>query len=323
MPNYRIHGLTVSSAVALPGLLAAPDADAADLACRFAAAPAPGDDGLRHALPLARTDSAGDTVALYRRIDGGDAIWRVRYADGTTFDVSDDARVVCAYTPAGATLADTLTYLYGPVFSLVLRMRGVLALHASAVMVDGDAVLLVGANGAGKSTTAAAFARAGFAVLSDDVVALHEREGRWWASPAYDHVRLWPAAETALFGAGTLPLLTPTWEKRALPLAEFGYSHAAEAARVRAIFILGDRDGGTREPRVEPVPARDALLHLVANAAGSRLMSTDLRRLELEPLGRLVTALPPRRVVAPDDMSCLDALVACLVREAQQGGAAA
>jgi len=319
MPSYSVHGLTLSSTVPLPGLAPAGPADATDITCGFAEAPAPEPDGVSIDLPSA--GALGDDrvlVQLFQRpADDG---WRLRYLDGTTFDLRADGCVVQSYTPHGATLDDTLTYLYGPVLALVLRMRGVLALHASAALVDGEAVLFVGGNGAGKSTLAAACARAGLAILSDDVVALREAGGRWWASSAYDHVRLWAASEEALFGAGTLPLLTPHWDKRVLPLRGHGYVHAEGCAPVRAVFVLDAREAGAAASRLHPIAPREALLLLVAHAAASRLMTARLRALELEPLGRFVTACAPRRLVLPDDMAQLGAAVAMVtvvVREAQ------
>ena len=48
----------------------------------------------------------------------------------------------------------------GPVFAFVLRLRGAVTFHASAVRI-GDAVAFLGPQGAGKSTTAAALALRG------------------------------------------------------------------------------------------------------------------------------------------------------------------
>ena len=59
-----------------------------------------------------------------------------------------------------------------------LRLRGVPALHASAVAVGGAALAVVGSAGAGKSTTAAARAARGHAVVADDVLALRALLGR-------------------------------------------------------------------------------------------------------------------------------------------------
>ncbi len=65
------------------------------------------------------------------------------------------------------------------VFSCVLfhqlRLRGLYALHAGAVALEGRACLVVGASGTGKSTLVLGLARAGWALVSDDSVLLARR----------------------------------------------------------------------------------------------------------------------------------------------------
>ena len=77
------------------------------------------------------------------------------YADGTRFVVDEGGTEVWAWWPEGATLDATATYLLGPVFGWLLRLRGVLALHASVAALDGRAAAFAGPAGMGKSTTAA------------------------------------------------------------------------------------------------------------------------------------------------------------------------
>jgi hypothetical protein len=62
--------------------------------------------------------------------------------------------------------------LLGPVISLLLHIRGMLVLHASAIAVGGSSAIFLGPKGAGKSTTAAAFVAAGHRLLTDDVLGI-------------------------------------------------------------------------------------------------------------------------------------------------------
>ena len=56
--------------------------------------------------------------------------------------------------------------------ALCLLHRGDLALHAAAVEINGSALMLVAPGGSGKTTLAAAFAQAGYRVLSEDVTCI-------------------------------------------------------------------------------------------------------------------------------------------------------
>jgi hypothetical protein len=56
--------------------------------------------------------------------------------------------------------------------ALCLLHRGDLALHAAAIEINGNALMLVAPGGSGKTTLAAAFAQAGYRVLSEDVTCI-------------------------------------------------------------------------------------------------------------------------------------------------------
>ncbi len=61
---------------------------------------------------------------------------------------------------------------YGTVAALILAWRGLVPLHGSAVALDGQAVLIAGKPGAGKSTLCAALVRSGSQLVSDDLSVL-------------------------------------------------------------------------------------------------------------------------------------------------------
>jgi hypothetical protein len=106
----------------------------------------------------------------------GDAFHRLRYWDGSEFLVDRPGTHVWARWPAAIPAGEIEMCLLGPIIGFVLHLRGTPCLHGSAVAVDGRAVAFLGHSGAGKSTTAAAFVRAGLPALTDDVLALDEEQ---------------------------------------------------------------------------------------------------------------------------------------------------
>jgi hypothetical protein len=239
------------------------------------------------------------------------------YSDGTEFIVDRSGGDVWARWTGESTLADTATYLLGPILGFVLRLRGVTSLHASAVEIDGRAVAFVGPPYAGKSTTAAAFARLGHRILSDDVVALDERGGSVGVHPAYPQLRLWPDSVALLYGsADALPRITPNWEKRVLaPRGDAGLEQEPRA--LAAIYLLGERPAGPAAAPVERLAPAEALLALVANTYVNYLDDPAARGREFTSLGALVAAVPVKRATPPADASALSDFCRAIIDDVQ------
>jgi hypothetical protein len=247
-------------------------------------------------------------VVVHRREGGA---FRLRYADGCEYHVdAGGTRVACTW-PAHFTVEDAATYLLGPVFGLVLRLRGIPSLHASAVAVDGAAVALVGAAGVGKSSTAAGLCVRGHALVADDVLALRTTEdGGIAAQPAYPHLRLWPDIVPALFGPGAeLPPLTPNWDKRGLRLDEAFHPHPLPLG---AVYVLCGREAGPHAPRLEPMNAMEAALALVSNGYVGWFPDRAAQARELEVLGRVARTVPVAWAVPSADPARLGEMCAMI-----------
>jgi hypothetical protein len=313
MPEYSIYGLTVSSDRALFALRPAPPERSPDIAVHFDAKPTWLPDALDGATVRYRTPDGQhplDNLIVYALPDG----FVFRYSDGTEFCVTPDGATVWCRWPEPATLADTETYLLGPVLGFCLRLRGVLCLHASAVVIDGSAVALAGRSLAGKSTTAAAFAAAGFAVIADDLVAVREVAGVPMAFPAYPYLKLWEDSETMLFaGVTRLPRLTPTWDKRALELDAFGYEFSETPLPLGAIVTLAPRAFDNDCPRVTPATPTDALLSIAPETYAGYLLDAPMRRAEFLALGALVARVRAFNAEPSEDPGRLPLLVQRIV----------
>jgi hypothetical protein len=311
--RYLLFGLQVQTDRPLPGLRAEPGAGPADVRMWIGAHP-PGCAPSAVAEPWYPADrpAAGGEPALAAFRGAGGGWLRLRYADGTEFTVDRaGTRVGCTWR-AGSTLEDTATYLLGPVCGLLLRLRGLTCLHAGAVASGGGAFLLCGPAGAGKSTTTAALAARGHAVLADDVSVLEEGAEGVTVRPAYPHLRLWPDSVRTLFGAGAeLPALAPNWEKRYLDLAERGGAFHPGALPVRAVYLLEPR-GAAGAPRLAPIAATDAVLALVANTYLGWLPDLAAHARDLGRYARLVREAAVLRVVPHADPARLPALCALL-----------
>ncbi|MBN2574777.1 MAG: hypothetical protein JXP73_09450 [Deltaproteobacteria bacterium] len=239
------------------------------------------------------------------------------YRDGTEFVVTGDGSRVMASTPAGASHEDTCTYLVGPVFGFLLRLRGAVCLHASVAVVGGRAVVVCGAAGSGKSSIAAAFACSGYPVMADDVAVLDDRGDALEIVPGYPRINLWPDMAQVLCGSSeALPAITPNWQKRYLPLhaSGTGARFHAEPAGLAVVYVLAERIPG-EAPSIRGLGQREALLVLLANSYTSYLLDQGMRAREFGVLGRLVRTVPVRQVSLPEDLSAAPALCETLVAD--------
>ena len=153
MWRYCISGLDVAADIALPGAQTT-----------MSAARAPEVTMRRACVP--ESLGVGASRGLDWEMANGDFLWHVpsvarflvRQGNEIAFKVED-----------GVDDDDVAVYLLGSAFGILLHQRGRLVLHASAIAVNGKAVLFCGPAGAGKSTLAAALVKSGHAFLNDDV----------------------------------------------------------------------------------------------------------------------------------------------------------
>ncbi len=260
---HAAAGFTIAADRPLPGFLSAPDSNPPDIYVTTTAPP--------------RWDKADGYHLVYR--------------DQTQFWI--DARGRNIWCTWQTTLEDACTYLAGSVLGLAMRARGDLAMHASAVVIDGRALLLAGPHGSGKSTTAAAFGTRGFDVLADDVVHLAPSENEWVAHPYTSMLRLWPDSEQRVLGTDDrLPRIVPSWEKRALYPGAHGVSWASLPAPLGWIVVLGGPDAVDATVSVALLPPREALLVLSTNSSAAHAIGVDLRAREFEQIATLVRTVP-------------------------------
>lgn len=320
---YRAYGVTFASNSMVPGLPCEPAQfkqpdivlscglqpdwvqEATNLRCQI--------DHPRPQVPE-RGDS-GFTLTSF----GVGEFFQLAYADGTRFVVDRAATRLWGMCPPPLTIEDLATYLSGPIMGFVLRRLGIMSLHASAVCIAAQAVLLCGESAAGKSTTAAALARAGVPVLTEDISPICGENGTLYVEPGYPRVCLWPDAVEKLFGTPeALPQLTPTWEKRFLPLDGVHARFEPERQPLGAIYLLAPRTAEADAPRIESLGKREALLQLVQNTYMNWLLDRTQRAAELDVLARIVERVPVRRIVPHSDPARVGALSDFIIKDAER-----
>jgi hypothetical protein len=250
---------------------------------------------------------------------GAEEYFEWAYSDGTQIVIDIAGQRLWGKFVPPLTLDDFAVYLRGPIMGFLLRRGGTIALHASTICTGGNAVVLCGPSQSGKSTTAAAMALRNVPILSDDIAAVKSENGSFQIEPGYSRLCLWPDAVQDLLGSpDALPRLTPTWEKRFLPLDDSRAKFQSEKCPLGAIYLLASRVGDAHAPRFEEISPREALLELVQNTYMNWLLDAKLRAAEFDFLSRLVTTIPVRRVVPHSNPARITALCDLILADAQR-----
>lgn len=173
-----IYGLQLHLNHGVPGLLlSTQQSQPVDVRVHFGSMPLPEEQSARTLWYLNPEAGPGGKPRL--TVWSLPGYYHLQYADGTQFLIDNSGTRIWAIWPTETlTLEDTATYLLGPVMGFVLLLRGFISLHACAVVINNRAVAIAGPAGSGKSTTAAAFAEAGYRVLAEDVVTLRDHGDR-------------------------------------------------------------------------------------------------------------------------------------------------
>jgi hypothetical protein len=210
-------------------------------------------------------------------------------------------------TPLDRNAPEWRASLLGPVLAIVCYLRGALPLHASALRIGDRAIAFAGRSGAGKSTLAAALARRGHALVTDDICACIGLPGRPLVLPSYPAIKLTPASLDALSIDGHgLSTIGPDFEKVQWLQPE-GYDPSP--LPLATVYLIEDAEDGDG----------DRIIH--ANGAeGFQRLTAEIYR---PPIGHLLLATPRffsmatqlatevsiRRLVRGRDLGKLAALV--------------
>ena len=294
MQDYQIFGLRVRSELALPELLPAEGAGAPDVVVRRGQlAGARGHEGLQ---------AEGDELLL-------------SIPDVARYRISDGAEIL---VDAEATVPDRniRLFLLGSAFGALFHQRGLLPLHANAVVIDGRAAIFMGASGAGKSTLAAWFQDQGLPVLADDVCVVGFGEDGPFTSAGVRRLRLSRAAvEARGLDPSTLPqsyVGDPGFEKFDVPAASDISGGAI--LPLAALYVLEQADQLSIS-KITGVTAAEQLFAHTYRGGFVRLAGAE--RVHWSACVRLVSAMPIFRFARNWSLSKMNAQNLILLEHAR------
>jgi hypothetical protein len=245
---YISHGLRINSAIALPELDAA----------RTENEPLP-EISIRTG-PVVRTLAGAERVSALVQIAGRDMLFEVPSV--ARYRVRSGEEIVVDPL-SGASDKAVRLHILGTALAILCMQRGLLPLHANAIVFDGRAICFAGNSGAGKSTLTASLCKKDYEILSDDVcvVSLDETGGALcW--PGVPRLKLWREAATAVGeDVSRCEQLVDGIEKYQVPLAT---PRCSIPRPLHRLYILPDRQM-RNEGQVERLTGVAAVNAIVAH----------------------------------------------------------
>ncbi len=150
--HYSAYGLHIIADRSLPEVLpaSAPKSDANSVSIHLTGDTAvlpmqPERDEVPFYTHPHQTKNGMPTMEVWRN----DERYFLRYFNGSQFVISRDGKNIWAGWAADTDFSIITAIILGPILGLVLRLRGLLILHASVVADDDHALAIVGTSGAG------------------------------------------------------------------------------------------------------------------------------------------------------------------------------
>lgn len=171
MFKYRAYGVNISSEIYLPELIQ--NESEADVKIIFQS--------------LADYSFQSAYCGEYFKVtdDGVFLFWKdqpyIRISDGDQISIDQSINV-------DHNLFKTL--LLGTAFAILMHQQGFLVLHASSIKIFDNAIAFLGDVGQGKSTTAFAFTKKGYKLISDDILPIQINKTSPHVYPGYPRLRL-------------------------------------------------------------------------------------------------------------------------------------
>ena len=209
---------------------------------------------------------AKNVIAEFYRITGG---YLLRFPGEVDFEIfpgtepgaAPDTTIVRRIPAPQADVGHLDSLYHNAVLPILGNYRGGLFLHGSAVTINGAAVAFLGLSRSGKTTLAAAMAKRGHALLTEDVIELEVSSSGFQLQPKPTGLRLF--SDSAAFLMGEDPVDERANIKRSVSPAA-GFAVATAPAPLSSIYFLG-------QDRVAPLSIRhvgpsDALKEMLNHA---------------------------------------------------------
>lgn len=176
--------------------------------------------------------------------------------------------------------------ILGFAFAILLHQRGRLVLHANAVQMNESAILFLGSEGKGKSTTSLSLHQRGYNLLADDVVSISFENDIPLIFPSYPRIKIMPKTLNDIGEcASSIPKIHPRAEKRSYSTLD---NFSIIKTPIKSIYILNT----SLATSIKKLCLQDGLMELIRSAYVFNLFDQNDLIINLRQCVALINAIP-------------------------------
>lgn len=194
---------------------------------------------------------------------------------------------------------------------ICLNLQGQIAVHANAVLLNGQAFAFVGYSGAGKSTLSAFCTSCGAGLVTDDVLVIDEQG---LVLPGNPRIKLYPETGESL---GLDASEETDYKIFYHPETHFGGTYQREPVPLGGLYLLSHPKSDTESIRLEAIPPAQGIFELLTHGYDVSYFIDRNPRL-FDAYVQLVNRCPVQRLIYPHDFSRLPEVYALLLQESQK-----
>ena len=265
-------------------------------------------------------DPRSDAWYRYARLHDGSTY--VRWDTVGEFLVSADGHRITSRREEGSSDESFQVYMLGQALSFALVNQGFEPLHATVVVVDGQAVAFLGHHAFGKSSLAACFLEAGYRLLTDDLLILQESSNGILAHPGPPRIKLYPRIARRFLGHPVNGIrMNADTDKLILPIDE--HRRCASPVALAAIYALAAPRDVRRGASVtiDALSPREGFVELVKATFNRRIVSPQRLARQFGVMARLTDRVSVKQLTYPRSIDrlpeVLDVVLADLARDAR------
>ena len=222
---------------------------------------------------------------------------------------------------------DSAHYFQTLTAALYLELNKVLCIHANALAYNDQAIAFVAPSRTGKTTLTAALSQQGFALMTDDMIALHHNaeKNEYTIYPSWPVARMWPDTLAELVDGKSNSNTSSTssissnesekckkvhekFAKRIVPLnsnSNITFDFCDQAKKLKVIYLLKRSENNTeidtnnQQPYcfISNIPAAEAVIILLKNSIlGSAYGALGLENTRVIALAKLVNTIQFKQI---------------------------